>query len=105
MKRALAVTALIILAALAASPLLAHAQVTGVSDVVRVLNKLATWLFIVLVGVAIVFFILAGFRYLSASGNAAKLAEANQIIFYGVISLALGLVAKGIVFLVDEVIR
>lgn len=79
--------------------------VENISDVERVLNKAADWLFTILIAVGIVFLILAAFQYLSAAGNAEKLSQANRMMLYTMIAFALGIVARGVVFLVNEIIQ
>lgn len=102
MRKYLSITAA--LAVLAVVPLMAYADVRTVGDVVRVLNRVADWLFYVLIGFAIIFLILAGFKYLMAQGSGEKLSEAHRMVFYAIISLAVGIVARGVVVLVDQLI-
>lgn len=86
----------------------AHAQnpVPGSSfdDVERIFNNLVTMLWVVLIAAATIYFILAGFKYLSAQGNAETVRKANKMMLYGMIALAIGLVARGVIFLVEDIV-
>lgn len=85
-------------------PLVATAGVSTVRDVERVLDRAATWMFRILIAVGTVFLVLAAFQYLSAAGNAEKLSQANRMLLYTVIAFALGILARAVVFLVDNLI-
>ena len=86
------------------APFGAGAAVSSVSHVVLILDRLAGWLFSALTGLAVVFFIFAAFNYLTAAGNPEKASAASQMLLYAALALAVGLVAKGVVFLVRELI-
>ena len=78
---------------------------TSIQGVVRVLNNFAGFLFVLLIGLAVIFFLLAGYKYLFFSGRADKVQEAHQMMLYGVVAVAVGVVARGVVFLVDQIVR
>ncbi|MBI5306396.1 hypothetical protein HZB04_02340 [Candidatus Wolfebacteria bacterium] len=85
-------------------PLLAFAQptvptVTGLSSyagITGTIDKLANWMLGILVAVATVFFIYAGFLYLVGAGDEEKLGAAKNYIIYAVIAIAVGLLSKTI---------
>ena len=96
---------LFLLAVFAFTPAVAQADVRTVDDVVRVLNRVAALLFsYILVPFTIIFLLLAGFKYLTAQGSSEKISEANRMLFYAVVSFAVGLVARGVATLVDQLI-
>ena len=74
------------------------------TDVENTIGNVIDMLWIVLIGTSIIFTLLAGFRFLTAQGNAEQVRTAAKMLLYGVVALGVGLVAKGIVFLVEDVI-
>ena len=70
---------------------------TTVTDIGGLLGKicdLANILFTVLLVVAIIYIIVAAFKYLTAGGEAEKVTEANHDILYAAIAVAIGIFAK-----------
>lgn len=74
------------------------------TDVENIIGNVIDTLWIVLIGTSIIFTLLAGFRFLTAQGNAEQVRTAAKMLLYGMVALGVGLVAKGIVFLVEDVI-
>jgi len=68
-----------------------------VDDVIAFLDKIRDWLFTFLLIVAVIFFILAAYDFVTAGGNPEKVDSARQKLIYGVIGIIIALVARGIV--------
>jgi len=75
-----------------------------VNDVLVILNRIIDWMFTGLLVLATIFIILAAYKYLTASGNPEKVKEANRQILYAVVAIAVGLVARGVEFIVRQLI-
>lgn len=75
------------------------------SNVEATLDKLIDVLWTVLIAVATIYFILAGYKYLTAGGNPEAARTATKMIFYGMVALAIGLVSRGLIFFVNNLIR
>jgi len=80
-------------------------HIETVTDVENVLKRVADMLFTLLLIVAVIFVILAGFKYLQAGGDPEKFKEANRMILYAVIALAIGFIAKGVPNIVRTIIE
>lgn len=74
----------------------------GFSGVESVLTKVANWMLTILILVAIIFFIYAGFLYLTSGGEEEKVKTAKGYVVYGLIAVAVGLLAKGFISLVQS---
>lgn len=89
--------------ALAQSPL-PNSNINTFDDVIRLMCKLTSYAFTILVVLAIVFVIVAAFRYLTASGDPEKVKKANHTLIYAAVSLLVAILAKAIPFVVGNLI-
>lgn len=89
-----------------AVPLLVLAQgaPTNLCQVVDLIAKIARVLLVVLIAVAVLFVVLAAFKYLTASGDAEKVGEANKQILYAVVAVAVGLLATAVPTVVGSIL-
>ena len=61
------------------------------------LKNIRNWLFTFLLIVAVIFFILAAYDFVTAGGNTEKVESARQKVIYGVIGLIVAIMAYGLV--------
>jgi hypothetical protein len=99
-----------------ALPLLAAAQVpaapisapnSGINSINAVGTSLCTitnWLFYFLILVAVIFIMLAAYKYLTAAGDAEKVKSAGHELLYAVIAIVVGILAKATPSLVGSII-
>lgn len=93
-------------AALVASvglPVLVGAQVVpppppiqSFSDVQRILITATSWLFTILIILAVIFILIAAFRYLTAAGDPEKVKKANHSLIYAAIAIAVALLSRAV---------
>jgi membrane-associated HD superfamily phosphohydrolase len=91
-------------------PLLALAQVggaptariTNITGVLCAINTVVNWLFFILIAVAVVFVIIAAFKYLTAGGDPEKVKSANHTLIYVVVAIVVAIIAKAIPLLVGS---
>src|SRR3989344_9471129 len=62
------------------------------------------WLFSFLVFLAIVFVMIAAYKYLTASGDPEKVKSASNTLIYAAIAIAVALLARGLPFLISGLI-
>jgi Type IV secretion system pilin len=80
-------------------------QASGLSSVQGVLNSLCTvfdWLFYFLIALAVVFIVIAAYKYLTSSGDPEKVKGANNTIIYAAIAVAVALLAQAIPLVVSS---
>jgi Type IV secretion system pilin len=99
-----------------ALPLLAAAQVpsapisapnSGINNINAVGTSLCTitnWLFYFLILLAVIFIIIAAFKYLTAAGDVEKVKSAGHELLYAVIAIVVGILAKATPSLVGSII-
>ncbi|MDP2629743.1 MAG: pilin [Candidatus Harrisonbacteria bacterium] len=102
-------------AACMATPLLAFA-VAGFPDIdynqgegetpkvfIDILQSVGNWLFTFLLILAVIMILIAAFKYLF-SGGGEKVAEANRMLIFAAVAIAVGLLAAGIPWMIRNVI-
>ncbi len=100
MKINKAIVLSIILAVAVVSPLVASAQAGQVFlDIIRSITDLAMNL---LIGVGVLFLVLAGFMFLFARGDESKLSQARTMLLWSVIGIAVGALAPVFVGLATD---
>ena len=96
---ALAALSMLPIAALAALDI--PLQPTQAAIVPRVLvNNIVSMMWLVFVGVAIVFFIIIGILFLSNMGNPEEIAKSRKALIWGGVGIGVGVVAFGMVRIV-----
>ncbi len=70
----------------------------------KVLNNITNWLFAILLIVAAIFIIIAGYFFVTAAGDPEKTKRARDFIMYALIGVLVGFVAKGLVALVGIIV-
>lgn len=86
-------------------PTISMRRTYGTTELFASLNQVVFIAWMVLIAVATIFFMVGGYRYLRAGGDPAQAKAATMTIVYGLVALAVGLVARGLVFLVEDLIR
>lgn len=90
--------------ALAQAPTAPVAPVQTYDQIIALLDKATNWLFAILIAVAIIFILVAAFRYLTAGGDPEKVGKANHALIFAAVAVAVAIVAKAIPILVKNFI-
>jgi len=87
-----------------AVPLIISAQGTTAPtvDVLQALDRTTNWLFVILLIVAAIFIIIAGYFFITAQGDPENIKKARNMVLYGVIGAMVGFLAKGLVILAQR---
>lgn len=80
----------------APGPIQPTSPVTSLTGVTHLLCVAIGWIFTFLLILAIIFVLVAAFRYLTSGGNEEKTKEATKALRYAAIAIVVGLLAKGI---------
>ena len=99
-------------AALAASPLTAFAQVQnppqvigGFQDILNILNRFLSWIYTIFFILTAIIVVMAAFNYLTAGGDEEKVDKAKKQFIYALVAIAVALVATSVRFVVAELIQ
>ena len=77
---------------------------TPITDITGVQSLLCTilgWVFTFFLIIAILFIILAGWKYLTAGGDPEKVKAANHQLIYAVVAIVVAVLAKGIPLIIN----
>lgn len=77
-------------------------NLTTLQGVICTLNTVTNWFFFILIAVAVIYIIIAAFKYITAQGDEGKIGEANHALIYAVIAIAVGIFAKAVPLLVGN---
>ncbi|MFH1161725.1 MAG: hypothetical protein V1696_00375 [Candidatus Jorgensenbacteria bacterium] len=93
-----------------ALPLFAGAQpptlaqnISSYADITALITKIGNWFFGILVAVAVLFILYSAFLYLTSGGDEEKVKAAKNYLVYAIIAIAIGVLARGIVYVVTTV--
>lgn len=76
----------------------------GLSGGVALVRKITDWLFTILLVLAVLFIIMAAFKYMFSGGSEEAVSTAHKMLIYAVVAIAVAFLAKGIVFVVQELV-
>jgi len=103
----------ILLLSLISLPVLTFAQygvqspptpVTRFEDILGILNTVINWIFTILLALAVIFIMFAAFEYLGSAGDPEKTRTAANKLIYAAVAIGVGLISKGIEFIVRQLI-
>lgn len=73
-------------------------------DVIEVLNNIVNWLFAILLVVAVIYLIIAGYYFVTSQGEPDKMSKARNMVLYALIGVLVAFVSKGLIELVRRVV-
>lgn len=77
----------------------------GISDITVVITKILNLVWQVFIGLAVIMIIVAGILFLTASGNPEKVVQARQAFIWGVVGIAVGVIAFSITAIVKMAVQ
>lgn len=80
-------------------------DVGNATDVINIINRAGSWIFGIVISVAVIFFVLAGFYFVSAQGDPEKINKAKQMIIYTTIGVVVALIAKAVPYFIYTVLK
>ena len=79
-------------------------EVDTVDDVLNVIDRITNWMFTIFLAVAVIMILIAAFKYLT-SGGGENVAKAHKMILYAAVAIAVAVLAKGIVKVVESLVK
>lgn len=73
-------------------------------DVLALIDTIGNWIFAILLALAAIFLIVAGFMYVTAAGNEDTLRKSRNMLINSLIGVAIALGAKGLVAVVTSIL-
>lgn len=87
-----------------ALPAFAQVEQLSFKGILKILDRLTRWLFIVLLSLAVIMIIISAYKYLTAAGDESKITSAHKTLIYALIAIGIGLLSRGVVFLISELV-
>lgn len=84
--------------------ILTNGNTDGLSGGVALVVKITNWMFTLLLVLAVLFIIMAAFKYMFSGGSEEAVGAAHKMLIYAVVAIAVAFLAKGIVFVVQELV-
>ena len=69
-------------------------------NVTQIVNLILNFIWPLFIGFAVIMFIVAGFTFLTAQGDAAKVGAARQAVLWGVVGVVVGVIAFSLPFII-----
>ncbi len=74
------------------------------SGVVKLIDNLGNWAYGILLGLGVIFIVVAGYMFLFSGGDTEKTEKAKKTIIYAAIAVAVAILAKGIIALLQTLL-
>ena len=74
------------------------------AEMIVLIENIGNWAFTILLVVAVVFLIIAGFWFVTASGDPEKVNKARGMLVNALIGIAIALLAKGLVAVITSIL-
>ena len=76
----------------------------GLSDVEKILVKVTNWMYKIFLALAVIFFLVAAFKY-QTSGGGEEVAKAHNMVIFAAVAIAVAMLAKGVEFVVKDLLQ
>ena len=74
-------------------------------DFMVALERIFNWVFAILLVVAAIAIVVAGYIFVTAAGDPDKIKKARDFVLYALIGVLVAFLAKGLVVLIDRIVR
>jgi len=75
----------------------------GVNDVKGLMDGIANWMFTIFLALAVIFIVLAAYKYLiSGGGDGVK--DAHKMLIYAAVAIAIAVLAKGLIAVIRTLV-
>jgi hypothetical protein len=68
------------------------------------INTIANWIFAILIAVAVIMLLLAGFKWMTSGGNEDDVAMARKMLIWALVGVAIALMSKALVGMVGNIV-
>jgi hypothetical protein len=77
---------------------------SGGTGILPLMQVIANWIFTILLILAVIYILLAAFKYLTSEGNSEKITSAHRMLIYALVAVAVAFLAKGLIFVVQSLV-
>ncbi len=87
----------------AAPLILADSLKDGPDSVITLMDRITNWMFTFFLILAVILVLIAAYEYLLSRGGAEEITKAHRMMIYSAVSIAVAVLAKGIVIAVEKI--
>lgn len=80
----------------------APSNITDIDDVIDIIETLVNWLFAIIIAIAVIMLLWAAFLWMTSSGDETKVSDARKTLIYALVGVAVAVIAKGLVAIVQS---
>jgi len=78
--------------------------VTSIEDILALIDTAATWLFSILLAVAVILLLYAAFLWMTAGGDETKIATSRKMLIYALVGIGIAFLAKGLIMVIRQLV-
>lgn len=79
-------------------------EIDTVDDVLMVIDRITNWMFTIFLAAAVIMILYAAFVYLT-SGGGEETAKAHKMILYSAVAIAVAILARGVVTVIESIVN
>ena len=79
--------------------------ITDPQDVIDLIERVTTWVFTIVMALAILFIVLAAFFYITAAGNPETIGKGKTMLIYALVGIAVAVLARGLPLLIQAILE
>lgn len=79
-------------------------EIDTVADVITIIDRITNWIFTIFIAASVIMILMAAFKYLTAGGGE-ETAKAHKMLMYSAVAIAVAILAKGLVAVVQSILK
>ena len=79
-------------------------DVNTIEDVIGIINTAVNWLFTLILAIAVIMLLWAAFLWMTSAGDEEKTGNARKTLIYALVGVAIAIIAKGLVSVIEQLL-
>lgn len=82
----------------------ASPKINSLTAILTLVNTLVNWFFTIVMAIAVLMLIIAGFTWMTSAGSEEKVTTARKMLIWSLVGIAIALLSKGLVTLIQALV-
>ena len=82
----------------------ASPKINSITAILTLVNTLVNWFFTIVMAIAVLMLIIAGFTWMTSGGNEEKITTARKMLIWALVGIAIALLSRGLVTLIQTLV-
>ena len=82
----------------------ASPKINSTTAILTLVNTLVNWFFTIVMAIAVLMLIIAGFTWMTSGGNEEKITTARKMLIWALVGIAIALLSRGLVTLIQTLV-